>query len=130
VLIVHHDMDMADQESDWLRAAGFAVEQCAGPQHGACPILMGEPCIAVDRADVLVYDVWSTGDTETERVLIEQLRATHPGIPIVLTAPGMEFDWVQESGIHGVVALEGAPSAALLRAAVNQALASVGKVAV
>jgi hypothetical protein len=121
---------MADQESDWLRAAGYKVTECAGPQYGACPVLRGEACFAVDHADVLVYDVWSTGDTETERVLIEQLRETHPGTPIVLTAPGLEFDWVEESGIHGVVTLEGAPSAALLRAAVMQALASAGKAAV
>jgi DNA-binding NtrC family response regulator len=127
VLVVHHDPDMADQESDWLRAAGYKVEQCAGPQYGPCPILRGEPCVAVDHADVLVYDVWSTGDTASERLLIEQLRETHPGIPIVLTAPGMGFDWIQEEGLHGVVPLDGAPSAALLRAAVTRALATVGK---
>ena len=39
VLVVHHDADMADQESDWLRAAGYVVDQCAGPQYGACPVL-------------------------------------------------------------------------------------------
>ena len=41
VLVVHHDLDMADQESDWLRHAGFSVEQCAGPQYGPCPVLHG-----------------------------------------------------------------------------------------
>jgi hypothetical protein len=116
---------MADQESDWLRAAGYTVEECAGPQYGACPILRGEPCNAVDHADVLVYDVWSTGDTASERELIERLRETHPGIPIVVTSPGISFDWIEAQGINGVVSLEGAPSAALLRAAVMQALAQV-----
>ena len=127
VLVVHHDPDMADQESDWLRAAGFGVTECAGPQHGACPVLRGEHCPAVHDADVLVYDVWSAGDTESEQVLIERLRELHPEIPIVLTAPGVEFDWVETDGVHGVVALEGALSAAMLRKAVVKALESVGK---
>ena len=77
----------------------------------------------------MVYDVWASGDTESERELIEQLREVHPEIPIVLTAPGMEFDWVETKGDHGVVTLEGAMSAALLRGSVNQALESVGRTA-
>jgi len=129
VLVVHHDPDMADQESDWLRAAGYSVTECAGPTYGSCPVLRGEHCPAVHEADVLVYDVWAAGDTESERELIDRLRDLHPTIPIVLTAPGVEFVWVEESGAHGVVALEGAPSAALLRAAVTRALATVGKAA-
>jgi DNA-binding NtrC family response regulator len=126
-LIVHHDPDMADQQADWLRAAGLQVTECAGPQHGACPILHGLPCPAVEGADVMIYDVWASGDTESERDLIQQLREAHPEIPIVLTAPGVEFDWVETEGDHGVVAIEGALSAAVLRQAVTQALVSVGK---
>jgi len=129
VLVVHHDPDMADQQADWLRAAGFTVSECAGPQHGACPILHGLPCPAVEGADVMIYDVWATGDTESERELIEQLRDAHPEIPIVLTAPGIGFDWVEVDGAHGVVAIEGALSAAVLRGAVDKGLASVGRAA-
>ena len=127
VLVVHHDPDMSDQESEWLRRAGFTVEQCAGPQHGACPILHNKPCFAVDRADVLVYDVWAAGDSQSEQDLIELMRETHPGTPIVLTAPGLEFDWVESTGVHGVIPLVGSPSSDLLTGAVNQALASVDK---
>jgi len=127
VLVVHHDPDMADQESDWLRAAGYVVEQCAGPQYGACPVLRGQPCSAAGHADVMVYDVWASGDTDSEKELIQRLREVHPQVPIVLTAPGVEFDWVETDGRHGVVALEGALSAALLRKAVVQALESVGR---
>lgn len=127
VLVVHNDPDMADQESDWLRQAGFTIGECAGPQHGACPILHDLPCPAVDGADVLVYDVWASGDAASEKDLIERLRELHPDIPIVLTAPGMEFDWVETSGLHAVVPLVGAPSAASLQEAVVRALASVGK---
>jgi len=126
VLVVHHDPDMADQQAEWLRRAGFTVSECAGPQHGSCPVLLGEHCGAVHGADVLVYDVWASGDTESEQRLIEGLRELHPEIPIVLTAPGFEFDWVETSGVHGVVPLEGALSAARLTDAINRALASVG----
>lgn len=127
VLVVHHDPDMADQECDWLRAAGYSVEQCAGPQYGPCPILHGKPCSAVDRADVLVYDVWSTGDTRSEQDLIELLREVQPDTPIVLVSAGLDFDWVQTSGFYAVTELIGTPSAARLTAAVRQALASVGR---
>jgi DNA-binding NtrC family response regulator len=127
VLVVHHDPDMADQECDWLRAAGYSVEQCAGPQHGPCPVLSGKPCIAVDTSNVLVYDVWSTGDTQSEQELIEILREVHPETPIVLTSPGIEFDWVQTTGLHAVIEMEGTPSSARLTKAVAQALTSVGK---
>jgi DNA-binding NtrC family response regulator len=127
VVVVHHDPDMADVESDWLRRAGFSVEECAGPTFGPCPVLYDKPCPAVDQADVLVYDVWSAGDSESEQNLIELLRELHPQTPIVLTSPGLEFDWVQESGQHAVIPLLGAPSAASLVAAVHRALASVGR---
>lgn len=127
VLVVHHDPDMADQESDWLRQAGFTVEECAGPQYGPCPVLYNKPCAAVDAADVLVYDIWSTGDSDSEQDLIELLRELHPDTPIVLTSPGLEFNWVQETGQHAVVPLIGAPTAASLTGAVRQALESVNK---
>lgn len=127
VLVVHHDLDMADQETDWLRQAGYTVEQCAGPTYGPCPILHDRPCPAVEGADVLVYDVWASGDTESERELVERLRELHPNIPLVLTSPGLEFDWVETGGNHAVLPLDGAPSASTLRAAVERALASVDK---
>jgi len=125
VLVVHHDADMADQEVDSLRRAGFVVQQCAGPMFGPCPILAGRPCSAVDEAEVLVYDVWAGGGSDTGRQLIESLREQHPEIPIVLTAPGMELDWVETSGLHAVVPLVGIPTGARLRAAVAEALSSV-----
>jgi len=125
VLVVHHDPDMADQECDLLRQAGFSVEQCSGPQYGPCPVLHSLPCAAVDTADVLVYDVWSTGDSESEQDLIELLRELHPDVPIVLTAPGLEFPWVEESGVHAVVPLVGALSSARLVGAIHEALETV-----
>jgi DNA-binding NtrC family response regulator len=122
VLVVHHDIDIADQEADSLRRRGFLVEQCSGPQTHACPILRGDPCPAVGRADVLVYDVWSTGESDGGRRLIEGLRELHPDVPVVLTAPGIELDWVETEGPHRVVPLVGAPTAARLADAIGEAV--------
>ena len=108
VLIVHHDIDLADQEVDSLRRLGYDPIQCSGPSAHSCPVLRGEECPDVNNADVLVYDVWSTMESGSGRSLIEGLREMHPEIPIVLTAPGMELDWVETEGIHKVVPLVGA----------------------
>jgi hypothetical protein len=121
-LVVHHDIDIEDQEADSLRRLGYAVEQCAGPQYHTCPILRGEACPAVGRADVVVYDVWSTGESDGGRHLIEGLRELHPDIPVVLTAPGMELDWVETEGVHRVVPLVGVPTAEKLASAIDEAL--------
>lgn len=121
VLVVHHDVDLADTEVDELRRAGYKVEQCSGPTAGPCPVLHGQTCWMADRADVLVYDVWASGDDG--RALITNLRDLHPDKPIVLTSPGMELEWVETEGIHGVTPMVGAPTTARLAAAVEAALA-------
>ncbi len=123
VLVVNHDLDLADQEVDSLRRAGYIVEQCSGPIRGPCPVLSGLPCPWADRADVLVYDVWATGDTDGGRQLIHELRTIHPEIPIVLTAPGIELDWVQTEGPDRVTPLVGALTGERLAAAIETAIA-------
>lgn len=123
-LVVHHDIDLADQETDSLRRLGYVVEQCSGPLSYGCPILRGEPCVAVARADVLVYDVWSTTESDGGRRLVEGLRELHPDVPLVLTAPGIELDWVAIEGPHRVVPLVGIPTAARLAAAIDEAMAA------
>lgn len=123
VLVVHHDIDLADQEADSLRREGFEVEQCTGPNAYNCPVMRGVACAAAARADVLVYDVWASGEAGGARRLIEGLRELHPDIPVVLTAPGIELDWVETSGAHRVVPLVGAPTGARLRQAIEKALA-------
>ena len=123
VLVVHHDIDLADQEIESLRRLGYEPVGCAGPSGSPCPVLRGEHCPDVHAADVLVYDVWSTMESGSGRTLIEGLREMHPEIPIVLTAPGMELDWVEVEGIHKVVPLVGVPTAEKLDAAIKEALA-------
>ena len=41
------------------------------------------------------------------RALIDGLRDLHPDIPLVLTAPGIELDWVRTEGRHAVTTLVG-----------------------
>ena len=82
MLVVHHDVDVADIEADRLRKAGHEVQQCAGPVGGnLCPVQRGEHCWQVDWADVVVYDAWISG--EGEPVLIEELRELYPDKPIM-----------------------------------------------
>jgi hypothetical protein len=124
VLVVHHDLDLADQEADELRRAGFEVEQCGGPVGGRCPVLAGRRCDLAARADVLVYDAWATGEPDGARRLIEGLRELHPEIPVVLVAPSLEPDWMELAGRHRVTPLVGTPSTQRLREAIQEALAS------
>jgi len=124
VLVVHHDQDIADEQASSLRLAGYEVVQCSGPVYAPCPVMHGDACPAVEGVDVLVYDVWSVGESDGGRMLVEGLREQHPEIPIVLDAPGMELDWVETAGVHAVVPLVGQPSGKSLHAAVEAALAS------
>lgn len=85
VLMVYHDVEVADIEADELRRAGYEVDRCAGPIGGApCPVLHGETCWQADRADVLVYD---TFESELHgKDLVGSLRSIHPDTPLVLTS--------------------------------------------
>ncbi len=125
VLVVHHDLDTADQEVDSLRRAGYQVTECSGPGGSPrpCPVLRGQPCHLADNADVLVYDVWATGTTESSHSLIESLRHQYPRKAIVLTSPGLEPDWVEEEEGGHIVTVLGAPSRRRLQEAIDRALA-------
>lgn len=124
-LVVHHDLDLAGQEADSLRRMGYEVVECSGPTRNRCPVLAGHPCDLAERADVLVYDVWASGDAEGARRLIEGIREIHPDTPIVLTSPGIELEWEETSGPHAVTTLTGQPTGARLHDAIQVALGNV-----
>ena len=121
VLVVNHDIDLADQEVDSLRRRGYDVRECLGPIGSSCPILGGRPCELAAWADVLVYDAWATGEPEGAKALIDGLRALHPDVPMVLSASGIEPDWIETVGPHRITPLVGAPSGPRLAAAVELA---------
>ena len=122
VLVVHHDLDLACQEVDSLRRFGYEVVECGGPTRNRCPVIAGRPCDLAEGADVLVYDVWASGDAEGARVLIENIREIYPDTPVVLTSPGLQLSWEEDTGPHGVTALLGQPTGARLHAAIQAAL--------
>lgn len=126
VLVVNHDIDLADEEVDALRRRGFDVTECGGPIGAHCPILAGLPCSLADGADVLVYDAFSTGEPDGARRLIEGLRDIHPDVPVVLTAAGIEPDWIETIGAHRVTPLVGTPTGARLAEAIETAIAKAG----
>jgi hypothetical protein len=123
VLVVHHDVDLSDQEVDSLRRRGYAVTQCLGPIGASCPILSGRTCTLADEADVLVYDAFVTGEPDGAERLIEGLRDLHPDVPVVLTATSFEPEWIELSGRHSIVPLVGQPTGDRLAEAIERALA-------
>jgi hypothetical protein len=122
VLVVHHDLDLAGQEVDALRRFGYDVTECGGPTRNRCPILAGRPCDLAEVADVLVYDVWASGDAGGSQTLIENIRDIHPETPIVLTSPGIGLSWEESEGRHSVTMLSGQPTGARLHEAIQLAL--------
>jgi hypothetical protein len=127
-LVVHHDIDLADQEVESLRRFGYVVEQCSGPTANTCPILNGGTCQLAEDSDVLVYDVWASGDSEGSTRLIEGLRRAHPRVPIVLTFPGMGLADFDDAPDRGIVTTFGQPTGANLDAAIRRAIASLAPV--
>ena len=86
--------------------------------------MRGDRCPAVDRADVLLYDVWMHGDADRGREMVARLLADYVGKPIVLTAPGFAPDWPELSG-PGVAVVEGAPTRQGLVEAIESARRSL-----
>ena len=80
VLVVHHDVDLSDQEVDVLRRRGYDTQQCLGPIGTSCPILSGHACELAAGADVLVYDAFMTGEPDGARLLVEGMRELYPDL--------------------------------------------------
>jgi hypothetical protein len=118
-LVVHHDIDLADQEVESLRRLGYEVEQCSGPTANTCPILNGGECLLAEEADVMVYDAWASGDIDGSAELITGLRRPS-GVPIVLTVPGVGFWPMDDPALES-----GQPGG--LHEAIQRALAGVGR---
>jgi hypothetical protein len=127
VLVVNHDTDLADQEVDSLRRRGYEVKECLGPIGGSCPILAGLPCAFASWAEVMVYDAWATGEPDGARRLIEGLRGLHPTVPIVLSASGIEPDWIETAGPLGITPLVGLPTGERLAAAIEASIRATGQ---
>ena len=109
-----------------MRAAGYEVETCGGPQQEPCPVVGGLPCPIVDRADVLIYDAMVAGSNDAGRQLVAELRELYADLPLVLTSVDENLAWVEAEGPLRVTSLTGDPSPEALVAAVTAALADQG----
>ena len=125
-VVVSWDAWLAATQADALRAAGYEVEVCGGPQQEPCPVLGSLPCPLVDRADVLVYDAWAAGGSEAGQRLVTEVRETYPDLPVVLTSVDHRLDWVATEGPDRVTPLPAHASPEDLLAAVEAALADQG----
>src|SRR5450759_1214818 len=86
--LVSRDPATASRQAEVLRAAGYDVETCGGPQHEPCPVLGGLPCPMVDRADVLIYDAWVAGSADAGRPQHLGLAAGGGRVPADQGSPG------------------------------------------
>jgi hypothetical protein len=64
-----------------------------------------------------------TGEPDGAQRLIEGLRDIHPNVPVVLTASGIEPQWIETIGAHRVTPLVGTPTGPRLAAAIEDAIA-------
>ena len=126
ILVVQRDPAVADQMAAGLRAAGYEIEGCGGPQQESCPVVGDMPCPLVDRADVLVYDAWVAGDAAGGQRLVSALREVYADLPVVLTSVVESGGWAQREGPHRVIPLGSRPSDTELLEAVEVALGEQG----
>ncbi len=125
-VIVSRDPAVTHAEVRILRAAGYAIEVCAGPTEHACPVLRERPCPIADRADVLVYDAHVAGNGAAARRLIDEVREVYPDLPVILTSTDGPVDWAATDGPQRVTPLVGPLTDETLRAAVEAALDDQG----
>ena len=84
VVIENHDPDAGEAVAELLRADGFDVAVCTGPERAGepgCPLVEGEACDVVDVADVILYDLDLARDRDREVLAAAKLQ--HPDTPII-----------------------------------------------
>ena len=74
-----------------------------------------------------MYDAFATGEPEGAQALIEGLRNLHPDVPIVLSASGMEPDWITTTGSTQITPLVGSPSGERLANAIEASLVTAAE---
>jgi hypothetical protein len=81
VLIESADPALALSDFGAFTAAGIEVALCHGPEHtpGECPVVRGEPCQLAAGADVILFDLGSSGSE-----VLAAGRRLHPETPVVV----------------------------------------------
>lgn len=86
VVVVQHDRRLLSGYAAALKAAGYQVKGCCGPETFQCPILDGQRCTYCEDGDVLVYDPWlqPLGDESDSIAILGMLRWSYPAKPVVV----------------------------------------------
>ena len=126
-VVVNREFPKAEQHAAALRAAGYTVELCGGPDHDDCPVLVGLPCRLADaRRRAGLRRAGVSDGARLSRQLVADVREIYPDLPIVLTSVDVSLTWVETEGPQRVFPLAGDPSPDELRHAVEAALADQG----
>jgi hypothetical protein len=74
---------LAISDFSLFRDAGFDVAFCSGPgdEPGACPLLRGQPCRLVAKADVVLHGL------DPAIGIAAAIRRRHPDLPVVVEQP-------------------------------------------
>jgi hypothetical protein len=126
VLVENPDGAYLSAQAAVLRAAGYEVATCVGPEEAGaaavdCPLLAGRRCPLVDGADVVVSTSSLTGCRE---ILAAMSASDCP--PVVLEAPPPSFDRYRDVAGDAVL-LPYPVTAGRLRGAVALAAAASGR---
>jgi hypothetical protein len=89
VLIEHPDDHVRGILESALREHGYQVSVCPGPPVGdstpRCPVVLGQPCAAVESADVIVSGLDPTDSQH--RDIVTTIQANRPELPVVADIP-------------------------------------------
>lgn len=88
VLVEEEDTELRSAMGEALRQAGYRTAECSGPgwhREGRCPLVEGDGCTAVERADVVVQVLVASDEPMNE--VRAALRATDPDLPVTVFAP-------------------------------------------
>lgn len=101
VLIEHPDPLGQQVLADAFRERGYEALTCGGPSaQGAtmthCPVVMGDPCPAVDGADVVVSSLQAGQGIEAR--VIQGIVADPIGPPLLLEATGWQLQQADLAG--------------------------------
>lgn len=83
VLVETADRALLISDFRYLVDSGFDVATCAGPGHVAsrCPLLRGEECELVAKADVVLHAL------DPDLRIAAAIKTAHPGLPVVVQRP-------------------------------------------
>ncbi len=83
VLVETADRALRISDFRFLVDAGFDVAICAGPGHNdeLCPLLRGEECELVSKADVVLHEL------DSDLQIAAAIKTAYPNLPVLVQRP-------------------------------------------